>query len=146
MSDEQTYTAKALTWVFGRTGKKGTSAVEVTFEVTAGEFTGQQFRWIGFFTEKTIERTHDSLRNCGWDGVSYTSMDGMGDHDVSIVVGLEEWEGKKIAKVRWVNRLSALTPLTESELVALDERHKRLGGASQAWGPPPGGVQDDIPF
>lgn len=96
--------ARAISHEYGITPNKGTKFVRVQFELLSGEHSGQVVSWDGWFTEKTLERTMDSLENCGWDGVSLSNPQGIGSKDCVVDIEHEEHEGKTYARVKWVNR------------------------------------------
>jgi hypothetical protein len=92
---------------FGESNKKGTPFVLVAFEILSGPFAGQRISWFGYFTDATIDRTIESLRACGFTGDDLAAMGAQRpDIEVQIVVEHEEYEGKKRAKVQWVNAAS----------------------------------------
>ncbi len=109
MIAEGKYQAKASPDVeLGRTPNTQTAFVRVQFEITAEcEFRGHQIHWDGWLTEKTSERTMDSLEHCGWDGASLSNPQGVGTKECSIVIEHEQSEkdGKLYPRVKWVNAL-----------------------------------------
>lgn len=86
--------------------KNGTPQIGVTFEIISGPAESQEITWLGFFTEKTEERTLESLRHCGWKGDDISNLGPM-EEEVELVIDHEEYEGEINAKVRWVNRPGA---------------------------------------
>lgn len=103
-----TYKAKAKEWGLGYS-QVGNEQIAVLFEITQGEHAGKTYTWYGHFTEKTLERTLDSLRHCGWDSDSLAELDNLGANEVEIVLEEEnDQEGKQRTRVRWVNRSSRL--------------------------------------
>ena len=103
MLEAGTYKAKAKRALLGK-ASTGKEQVGVEFELLDGS--GTTIWWYGFFTDKTFERTIESLRFCGWTGVDLTDLSGLGDSEVSIVVEQEEYpkdSGQWSAKVKWVN-------------------------------------------
>jgi hypothetical protein len=126
MIEEGTYTAHAVQWDWGFAGTDKKRQIAVQFEILEGPYAGYTITWFGFFTEKTMQRTIESLRYCGWQDDDIIKMEGMGTLQVQIVVGHEEWEGKPRAKVRWVNRLGGGTIKLESPM---DMAQKRLFAA-----------------
>lgn len=92
--------ARVLDWEFRRSAK-GTSYIDVRFELPSRHIV----YWMGFFTDKTLDRTVESLRYCGWTGDDIDRMadDGMGSLEPEVVVEHEEYEGKVRARVQWVN-------------------------------------------
>jgi hypothetical protein len=149
MLPEGNYTARATDWGLSKTGT-GKEQIEVIFEVTAGEHATQRVRWRGFFTEKTFERTIESLRFCGWRGVDLANVDNLNESEVQIVVEHEEGQtdgqpnGKKYPRVQWVNRLSSvglkeqLAPQEaqtfaqrmKSQILAFDAKNRAPGGST----------------
>lgn len=108
-----TYQARATAIQFG-SAKNGNPQVAVTFEFTSGPNAGLQTTWIGFFTEKTTERTIESLQSAGWKGTDLTELDGLeGDalyaalgSEVRLVLEEETYEGKTRVRVKWVNKMA----------------------------------------
>ena len=82
----------------------GTEQVAVLLDVTDRDGEVHQLTWYGFFTEKTTERTFESLRALGWNGEDLFDLSGITANEVSVVVEHEEDDrGKVHAKVRWIN-------------------------------------------
>lgn len=110
MIPEGKYNAHAIQWDFGFAGEKNTRQICVQFEILEGEWAGHCFNWYGFFTDKSKERTIESLRYCGWTNDDIMSMEGMGTKVVQLDIVHEEQTvgkgaGKVHPKVRFVNRL-----------------------------------------
>lgn len=83
----------------------GKPQLVVNFEILEGPSEGKRIAWFGYFTEKTTQRTVESLRLCGFKGDDLAgAVVQKLDQEVQIVVAHEEYEGKTTAKVRWVNR------------------------------------------
>lgn len=131
-----TYTAKAKQWDHGRTKGSQTSEpkdqVAVQFEITEGPHAGRCLTWYGFFTEKTMVRTLEALRYCGWTSDDVVSLEGMGNLLVSIVVENEQQVGGKndgtwYPKVRWVNQLGGGGPIKLDQ--PMDMAAKRMFAA-----------------
>lgn len=124
------YQAIAKEFVFGRAGT-GAEQVVVSFEIAEGEAKGQRITWRGFFTEKTHERTLESLEYAGWDGVSLQRLDGLGSKPCVLVIEDEEGQdGKMYPKVKWVNSLGGGVSVKErmesAEVANLEERMKGI--------------------
>lgn len=98
------YRARSLQAEFGFSPNKGTEQVVVEFELLDDQWRGERVTWIGYFTEKTTERTMEALRFCGWSGDDVTDLVGLGTSEVSLVIDHEEYDGKLQAKVQWVNK------------------------------------------
>lgn len=138
--------AKRDEWTFGATDK-GNEYIAVLFEVTQGEHAGHTLQWRGFFTDKTVDRTLDSLRHCGWDGDDIMRLDGLDRNEVEIVVEEETYDDKQtgerktVSKVQWVNRPARVrvqNELTGQSLAAFAARFRGKAVAhKQAYGPQP---------
>jgi len=99
-------TADGQSWAqFGESSEKGTPQVVINFEILDGDDVGRRIAWIGYFTDKTVQRTVESLRFCGFTGDDLAgAVVQQLDQEVGIVVEHEEYDGKTRARVRWVNR------------------------------------------
>jgi hypothetical protein len=99
---EGTVPAVARGYAFGE-AKTGTEQIGVQFELLGGPDTGRMITWYGYFTEKTYERTLQSLRYMGWKGTDVTNP-GELDQKVMLVIAHEEDQnGDMRARVQWVN-------------------------------------------
>ena len=111
-----TYNAIARACSLG-TAKTGTKQVAVTFEVVSqDEHQGETIAWIGSMTDKTWERTIESLQHCGWQGDDLTELadldaDGAArllSAEVQIVCEPEaDQDGNDRLRVKWVNKPGA---------------------------------------
>lgn len=108
------YIAKAIASAFG-VSSNGNYEIGITCEVVDGEHAGQEITWIGFFSEKTQERTIESLQHFGWKGDNLeelADLDAEGcarmfpDH-VELACDVEVYEGEQQLKVKWVNKPGA---------------------------------------
>jgi hypothetical protein len=105
MIKEGTHTARGLEAKLGFT-QKGGEQVAVRLKIASGE----EVTWYGYFTEKTQERTLESLRHLGWPGEDLFDLSGVTANEVEIVVEHEEYETpqgemKTRARVRWINAI-----------------------------------------
>ena len=159
--DDGRYTARAVQAVLGRT-KGGAPQIAVEFKLE----NGQTRTWYGYFTDGTRDRTIEALRFCGWRGSDLTDLTGIDTNDVSLVLETEEWEGKRIQKIQWVNRLGGIAlveRMGENEarafaasmkgaVLAVDQEAgtnrdvKRSNSAAQRPASPTSPRGDDIPF
>lgn len=139
MIPEGQYTATCIDKQFGTTST-GKKQVVLRFRIDSGEHAGQELNWYGYFTDRTWERTLESLRYCGFKG---DNLDQLGplDQQVSIVVGHNEYEGKTSARVDWINRLgegsiSLSNPMKGDELRKFAaSMRKRVQGVPEVDGP-----------
>jgi len=136
-----TYRARAKEWVLAEIGANSTTAVSIKFHFEDPEL--GSIVWDGWLTEKTFDRTIESLRYCGWEGNDLSELHGLDANDVDLVIEQEEYEGRTYPKVKWVNRAGGLahkTPLTGDKAkffaAQMKDRIKALD-ASKAAAPGP---------
>jgi hypothetical protein len=103
MANQRIYKGRAVSWGLGTT-EKGNPQIAVTFVITTAGADLEEITWYGYFTDKTEERTIQSLRYCGWQGDDFTNLDGMNENEVELVIEDEDYQGKTYTKVKWVNR------------------------------------------
>jgi hypothetical protein len=165
-----TYRARAVSGGLGY-ASNGTEQLGVDFMITEGPNEGQHVTWWGYFTEKTADRTIESLRIMGWQGDDLCDLTGIDQNPVDLVIEAEEYEDKRtgeirsVGKVRWVNRAGGLTIKDAMSPAQAREFAARMRGKVVALGgprkpvaaPPPVRrppaapaaqpmVDDDIPF
>jgi hypothetical protein len=99
LHQEGRFRGRAIEGAWGRS-LGGTEQVAVMFHVLD---TDAKLTWYGFLTEKTSERTMNSLLACGVSDLE--SLEGLGSDEVELVIEHEEYNGKTRAKIQWVNRL-----------------------------------------
>lgn len=150
--------------VLGSSSQKGTPFIEVYFQITEGENKGGKVRWTSYFSEKTNERSIQSLEYCGWRGEDLSEfsdggLHGLDANEVEIVVELEEHQTKETAekpsetrtspKVRWVNRqggfLNTAQAMAPQAAESFGERMRGLVLAMRAKNPLPSAAADDFP-
>lgn len=114
------YKARATEWKLGVT-KNGGEQIGVLFQLDDG----QTITWYSYFTEKTVERTLESLEHMGWDGRSITDPKGLDLNEVSLVVEMEksETDDKMYPRVRWVNRIGGAGISMKEELAGNNLRN-----------------------
>lgn len=122
--------ARAAEFAYGKSG--GKECIAVRFEFVGGPHDGKSIQWFGYFTEKTEERTLESLRHAGWVGADIVNLDGLGTTEVELVIGDEEYEGKVRSKVQWVNRASRVTIKDQLDSSALQSFAARMRGKAVA--------------
>jgi hypothetical protein len=152
MINEGKYKARATDAKLG-VAQTGNDTVAVAFELL--DHPGEHITWYGYFTEKTVDRTMESLRYCGWQGDDVSDLTGISSNEVEIVIEHEEdREGKTRARVKWVNRAGSSKAQLKNEMndaqkKAFAARMKGAALASRAKIPPKNttSTEDDpIPF
>lgn len=98
--------SKAHDWTLGEHGDGG--MVAVSFKAKDTDGLEKFMQWRGFFTEKTAERTIESLRAMGFEGDDISTLaergGGLDKNEVELVVEDEEYEGKTYARVQFINK------------------------------------------
>lgn len=105
MIDKGTYRAVPVDAALGKTGT-GNEQIVVMFELA--DQSGRRIGWYGYFTDKTFDRTVESLRHLGWTGdnlADFTAgLPADANQEVEIVIDHEpDQEGNDRARVRWIN-------------------------------------------
>jgi hypothetical protein len=104
MLDEGRYKARGVMAALGYTSA-GKEQVAVLLKTAEGD----EITWYGYFTEKTTERTLESLRALGWESDDIWDLSSIDKNEVTIVVEHEaDQDGELRAKVRWINSGGAL--------------------------------------
>ena len=157
--NEVTVVGRANAWDL-RTATTGTKQIRVRFKIEEGEYVNKNAYWTGSFTEKTYERTLESMRNCGWQGDDLLELDSLGNKQVQLVVFEDEYEDqngelKSRLVVNWVNKMGTMAVKGS---MSADERKKfaaQMRGKILATGQPKAPEKtaeqvvsdmDDIPF
>ena len=100
---EQTVKARALEGALGLTNT-GKDQIALLFKLLEGPDENRMIPWYGFFTEKTTERTLETLELCGWEGDDLSDLTGIDRNEVYLVIEHEQdQQGEVRARVRWVN-------------------------------------------
>ena len=103
---------------------KGTKSVMVYFELLDGPDRGTVLPWWGYFTNKTSERTVESLRFMGFKGDDlFKAGEQELDQVVQVLVEHNTYEGKTRARIAFVNAMGggAMTlknPLSDKDVRA----------------------------
>ncbi len=164
MIPEGKYQARAEHWKLGESAN-GNESVAVDFKFVDPAL--GTILWFGYFSDKSYERTVESLRHCGWKGNDVLELDtpqaDLNTNEVELVIQHETYEGKTRARVAWVNGLgragvNVVTPLAVERRAAFQQRMKAnilsieqgkpKVAAAQRQSPAPAGQagDDDIPF
>jgi hypothetical protein len=118
-----TYTAQAVDGYLSYT-KDGKEQIVVKFAIVGGQYDGQTVTWTGYFTDKTFDRTIQSLRYCGWRGEDIDDLTGIDAHEVEIVVDHNTYDGKTFARVSWVNQIGGKARMPADDARAFAESIK----------------------
>lgn len=136
-----TYKARAVSpVVLGKSNNKGTPFIELYFQIIGGENNGGKVRWTTYFTEKTNERSLESLITLGYEGEDIGEfadgeLHGLDANEVDIVVELEQYtndagESRTTPRVQWVNKsggyLNTDAAMNESSAQAFGETMKGM--------------------
>jgi hypothetical protein len=150
---EVTVLAHAVSGVLGESFTKKTPQVEIVFEITTAEFAGERINWYGYLSDKTAERTMESLRYAGWRGKA-DELAGLHEYswgeapDVELVIAPDTYNGETTAKVRWVNspgrggqplpaaKAKEISAKLKGVLAAVDQKLKGEGISVSAEKPP----------
>lgn len=111
------FTARAFEWEWA-VSSNGTDYILVKFALDSGE----HVYWRGFFSEKTRDRTAESLRHCGWDGVDLERLEGLGTKDAELVLEEEEYKGEVRTQVKWVNAIGGGAMKVKGSMSGEDRR------------------------
>ncbi len=143
------YQAKAVSCGFGTAESSGNTQIGITFEiVNHPEFAGETITWLGHFTDKTSERTIESLQYMGWRGDDLSELDNLGPEQcaallpsaVQIVCEPDTYKDKTTLKVQWVNQIGGgsfafKAPVTGKDLKAFAAQMRGAVRSAQASGP-----------
>lgn len=150
-----TYKARATSALLAQVGAKKTPAMQVVFQIeTEGPHHGETIRWDGWLTtDKSQERTIESLQHCGWTGDDLSTfakegapLQGLDLNDVEIVVIMEPSQDdptKSYPRVNWVNKpgggrgLNVENAMPAAEALAFAEKMKGLVLKTRAKNPAP---------
>lgn len=129
---------------FGQSANRN-QQIAVPFTIKAdGPHCGQTITFVGSFVPgQATDITCEALEAAGWNGESLKTLDGLGDVDCDIVIVHETYEGKKRARIRFVNRVGGgfkfKQELAVQDLDSLADRvrRQRSPGSASAASPPP---------
>jgi hypothetical protein len=129
------YKARGVEGALGMTGT-GKEQIAVLLEIVEGPHAGEQITWYGYFTEKNVERTMESLRLLGWSTDDLSDLSGLDANEVSIVIELDDdQDGQPRARVKWINGPGGLAmkePMNEGAARAFAQRMKGFAVASRS--------------
>lgn len=134
-------TAETADLGFSSTGKE---FVSVLFRFL--DYPAIRLTWRGFFTEKTQERTFESLRACGWAGTDISQVAFPEGNEVVVDVKNETYEGKTHPQIAWVNALRGPSVKNAMDPASAKVFAERIKGALVAFdqGNPP--AKAAVPF
>lgn len=115
---------------FGPATKSSPFQAILSFEIIRGPHSGQRISaWLYFGTDKAdkkgktvMDRSLEALRVCGFTGDDLDKFsDQHPDQEVDLTIDMEEYDGKRRPKVKWINSPShggfvLEAPLGQSEL------------------------------
>lgn len=93
-------------------GSGGSDFVQLSGVITEGEFKGQMLSWTGWFTDKAMARTIDSLKYCGctFPNNDVTDLTGVDANEVLFQVEHQTFESdtgtKTFARIAFINSLA----------------------------------------
>lgn len=146
-----TYRARAVEAILTTT-RQDKPCVVVTFEFLDQAWKDVRMQWRGYFTDKTTDRTLESLRYCGWKGDDVTKLDGVDECEVDLVVAREkDLKGRWMPRVQWVNKpgmAAAGAPMPPDRAAAFAAAMRGAAAASRmrAAQSGPAAAQDDAAF
>jgi hypothetical protein len=164
-----TYKARGIAAQLGFT-EGGKEQVAVQLEILDENYHGETISWYGYFTEKTADRTLESLRLLGWASDDLFDLSGIGSTEIRAILEEEDYNGKMILKVKWINGpggLALKAPMSDAQARDFSQRMKGLvlsnkqrAGSAPKTAPktqqrtapprrddvPPHGDDDHIPF
>ena len=129
---EGEYLAKCSDIAATTSPEKGTDQVEAIFTIDepGNAFNGRNLGWRGFFSEKTIDKTFESLENMGMASPAAKHMNtlySLSGNGTTVKVVVEHEVGKDkdgnpktFAKVRWVNGVGGAKIKAEKKVVGKD--------------------------
>lgn len=156
---ENIYKFRATTnWSLSET-TKGTPYVRLEFEILEGTSKGRKLQKDFYLSDKTWERTIESLRCCGWQGDDVSNLTGVETRDVVGKVvhemitdkeGTPKTDEQGNAQYRhaiaWVGEDRAPKPMEATKLSSFRElmkaRLQSMGAGAPAKAAP---VDDDLP-
>lgn len=123
------YIARAVTW--GINVKNEKERAEVVFQIK--DMPVRRTAYLYMHTEATFERTIESLKYCGWDGVDLRKLTGMGSQDVELVIDEEinPRTGEVQDKVQWVNEIRKVEQAPDDVIARLQAKLNRSAAPPQ---------------
>jgi hypothetical protein len=105
------YAVKALGYEIGKSAVKGTMQVGILLQILEGDHRGKRVPMYLYFTDKTYERSVETLRTLGWKGTDIRKGEGIGTAVAEAVVDWDEKPdpktGQKRLRVAFINRPGA---------------------------------------
>lgn len=84
---------------------KGTPGIGVEIDFSGGDVQGATLTWTGWLSDGALDRTVESLRAMGWQGLDLDDVSGLEANEVEVVVQGEEYEGKWYPRISFINRI-----------------------------------------
>ena len=109
--------AKAKKAEMGYTSN-GNEQIAMLVEFVGGPNDNKLMTWYGYFSEKTADRTLESLMIAGWDGDNLAELAGLGSTEFTAVVEPDTYQGETKMRINWINRLEGRTPALANKMDA----------------------------
>lgn len=132
MISKGTYLGKVVGWTLGGLDN-GKEHVAIDFEFFELEGV-PRMTWYGYLhTEKIFPMTMKALREIGFKGNDISDLSSINDAQASLVVEVEEYEGKARSKIKWVNSPDGRPSLAPMDPVAAKNFAATLRGKIAAF-------------
>lgn len=142
------YKAKAVSASLGYTSN-GNEQVAMLVDMVD---LGKQMTWYGYFTDKTADRTLESLMIAGWDGDSLVTFEGLGSTEFVAVVEEDTYNGETRTRISWINRARSGGPKLNNPMsdVQMQNFASKMKGRAMALKKKSQAIEsvplEDIPF
>lgn len=138
MNNQRTYRARAKNWNLGESSS-GKEQLAVEFEIITPGAEMPSITAYLYFTDAAWERSVESLRLCGWAGTDISTLEGLDENEVELVIEDDTYDSKTRPKVRWINRVGGVAlgaPLAGDKMksfaAAMQQKIKSLGAVKPA--------------
>lgn len=126
---EGTWKVRACEGALGTTNKTDREQVAVDLEIMDGPALGAHITWYGFFTDKTFDRTIESLRLLGWQGHDLSDLRGLGSTEATAVIADEPDENGEVrTRVKWINAIGGIAMKNRMDIGAAKAFAERMKG------------------
>jgi hypothetical protein len=139
--------ARAVNAVLG-VANTGTEQVGIEYEFTDGPNKGKRITHYAYFTDKTMDRSVETLRLSGFEGDDLTDVSSLSAPTtpvVQLVLEHEEHNGVSQIRVKWVNRLGGAAVKQAMEPDQARDFANRMRGHLVAYDRQQGGASTAAP-